>query len=94
VAGIIAANTTLDHSSILTKHDQEGGLSGTPLREKSTAFVRAIKARSTIAVIASGGITDADSAREKLQAGADLLQVYTGYIYRGPGLLREIVRAL
>jgi dihydroorotate dehydrogenase len=94
VAGIIATNTTLDHSSIPPTRDQAGGLSGAPLREKSTAFVRAIAERSTIPVIASGGILDAESAREKFQAGAQLLQVYTGYIYRGPRLVREIVETV
>jgi dihydroorotate dehydrogenase len=94
IAGIIATNTTLDHSAIPPERDEEGGLSGAPLREKSTAFVRAIAARSTIPVIASGGILDAASAREKVEAGAKLLQVYTGLIYRGPGLVREIVDAL
>ena len=91
VAGIIATNTTLDHSPIPAALDQPGGLSGAPLREKSTACVRAIALRSKIPVIASGGIFDAESAREKLEAGAQLLQVYTGYIYRGPRLLREII---
>lgn len=91
VAGIIATNTTLDHSSIPPALDQEGGLSGAPLREKSTALVRTMTARSAIPVIASCGIFDAESAREKIEAGAQLLQVYTGLIYRGPGLLREIV---
>jgi dihydroorotate dehydrogenase len=94
VAGIIATNTTLDHSSIPAERDQEGGLSGAPLREKSTEFVRAITARSTIPVIASGGIFDPESARGKFEAGAQLVQIYTGYIYRGPGLLREILAAL
>jgi dihydroorotate dehydrogenase len=94
VAGIIATNTTLDHSAIPSARDQTGGLSGRPLREKSTAFVRAITARSSLPVIASGGISDAASAREKLEAGAQLLQVYTGYVYRGPGLLREIAQDL
>lgn len=94
VAGIIATNTTIDHSSIPSASDEAGGLSGTPLREKSTAMVRAITARSTIPVIASGGIVDAISAREKIEAGAQLLQVYTGYVYRGPGLLRQIANEL
>jgi dihydroorotate dehydrogenase len=94
VAGIIATNTTVDHSPIPAGHDEEGGLSGAPLREKSTAIVRAIVARSTIPVIASGGIMDPVSAREKIEAGAQLLQIYTGLIYRGPGLLREIIRML
>ncbi|MDP9187286.1 MAG: quinone-dependent dihydroorotate dehydrogenase [Verrucomicrobiota bacterium] len=94
VAGIIATNTTIDHSPIPTTRDEQGGLSGGPLREKSTALVREIVAKSTIPVIASGGITDASSAREKIEAGAQLLQIYTGLIYRGPGLLREIAVAL
>ena len=89
-AGIIATNTTLDHSSIPAPFDEEGGLSGGPLREKSTALIRAISAKSAIPVIASGGISDVQSAREKFEAGASLLQIYTAYIYRGPGLLREI----
>jgi len=93
-AGIIATNTTLDHSSIPTVLDEAGGLSGAPLREKSTALIRAISANSTIPVIASGGIFDAQSAREKFEAGAQLLQVYTGYIYRGPNLIREIAESL
>jgi dihydroorotate dehydrogenase len=94
VAGIIATNTTLDHSSIPADQDQQGGLSGAPLREKSTALVRAIAARSTIPIIASGGIIDGDSAREKIEAGAKLLQIYTGLIFRGPGLLREIAETI
>jgi dihydroorotate dehydrogenase len=94
VAAIIATNTTVDHSSIPAAQDEQGGLSGAPLREKSTALVREIAARSTIPIIASGGIMDADSAREKIESGARLLQIYTGLIYRGPGLLREIAEAL
>lgn len=94
IAGIIATNTTLNHSAIPPSRDQAGGLSGRPLREKSTEFVRAIASRSQLPVIASGGITDAASAREKLEAGAQLLQIYTGYVYRGPALLREIADGL
>jgi dihydroorotate dehydrogenase len=94
VSGIIATNTTLDHSSILPQLDQAGGLSGAPLRVKSTALVREIVAQSKIPVIASGGIFDAESARQKFQAGAQLVQLYTGLIYRGPQLLREIMDSL
>ena len=94
ISGIIATNTTLDHSSISSVRDQAGGLSGAPLREKSTEVVRFIRSRSQLPVIASGGIFDAQSAREKLDAGAQLLQIYTGYIYRGPGLIREITDGL
>jgi dihydroorotate dehydrogenase len=94
VAGLITTNTTLDHSAISDSLDQTGGLSGRPLFAKSTEFVRAIRARSQLPIIASGGIFDAATAQEKLAAGADLLQVYTGYVYRGPSLLREIVAGL
>ena len=94
IAGLIATNTTLDHAAIPKAVDQIGGLSGRPLRERSTEFVRAVRARSELPIIASGGIMDAASAREKIEAGAQLVQVYTGYVYRGPGLLREIVDEL
>ena len=94
VSGIIAANTTLDHSTIPPQLDQAGGLSGAPLRDKSTALVREIAAQCKIPVIASGGIFDAQSAREKFQAGVQLIQLYTGLIYRGPQLLREIMDSL
>ncbi|MEP6603896.1 MAG: quinone-dependent dihydroorotate dehydrogenase [Spartobacteria bacterium] len=93
-AAIIATNTTLDHSAIPTDRNQTGGLSGAPVREKSTELIRALTARSTIPVIGCGGIFDAESARDKIEAGAALLQIYTGLIYRGPGLIREIVEAI
>jgi dihydroorotate dehydrogenase len=94
VSGIIATNTTLDHSSVPRRLDQSGGLSGAPLRARSTELVREISAQSRIPVIASGGIFDAQSAREKFQAGAVLIQLYTGFVYRGPELLREIMDSL
>jgi len=94
IAGIIATNTTLDHSPVPAELDQEGGLSGAPLRERSTALVREIVARSTIPVIGCGGICDAESAREKFHAGAQLIQLYTGLVYRGPRLIREIAEQI
>src|SRR5213596_1965006 len=94
VAGLIATNTTLDHSSVPPEIDEEGGLSGIPLREKATALVRNIVAQSAIPVIASGGICDAESAGEKFQAGAQLVQLYTGFVYHGPRLLHEIAKEL
>jgi dihydroorotate dehydrogenase len=94
VSGIIATNTTLDHSSIPSQLDEAGGLSGAPLRDKSTTLVREIAARSTIPIIATGGIFGAQSAREKFQAGAELIQLYTGFVYRGPQLLREIAETM
>jgi dihydroorotate dehydrogenase len=88
ISAIIATNTTLDHSAIA--HDEEGGLSGAPLQKKSTAIVRQIANKTKIPIIGSGGIFDAVSAREKIEAGAKLLQVYTGFIYRGPKVIREL----
>ena len=90
LAGLIATNTTLDHSAVASAGDEAGGLSGTPLRARSTALVAAIKQRTQLPIIGVGGIDDAESAREKFAAGAALVQVYTGYIYRGPGLLRDL----
>jgi len=88
ISGIIATNTTLDHSAIA--HDEEGGLSGAPLQQKSTAIIRQIATKTKIPIIGCGGILDASSAREKIEAGAKLLQVYTGFIFRGPKLIHEI----
>jgi dihydroorotate dehydrogenase len=90
--GIIATNTTLDHASIERERDEAGGLSGEPLRERSTTLIRAIRRATRLPVIGVGGIMNGDDAREKFEAGAELLQLYTGFIYRGPGLLREISR--
>lgn len=94
LAGIIATNTTVDHSGVPEKLRTQGGLSGAPLRRRSTAMVRFIASKTSLPVIACGGICDVDSAREKLDAGASLLQVYTGFIYRGPGLIGEIARKI
>jgi len=88
VSGIIATNTTLDHSAVA--NDEEGGLSGTPLREKSTAIVRHLTNKTQLPIMGCGGISDSESAREKIEAGARLLQVYTGFVYRGPSLIREL----
>ncbi len=89
LAGMIATNTTLDHGALIGV-DETGGLSGGPLRARASEVVRFLRSQTRLPLIAVGGICDAASAREKLEAGAELLQVYTGYIYRGPGLLREL----
>jgi dihydroorotate dehydrogenase len=94
LAGMIATNTTIDHSSVPQKRREQGGLSGAPLRQRATEVVRFIAERSKTPVIAVGGIMDADAALEKFDAGAALVQLYTGYIYRGPGLIGEICSAL
>jgi len=94
LAGIIATNTTLDHRAVPSGRDETGGLSGRPLREHSTEIVRFITRETKLPVIAVGGIFDADAAMEKFDAGASLVQIYTGLIYRGPVLIREINDAL
>lgn len=94
LAGLIATNTTLDHSSVPAGKDETGGLSGKPLRQRSTEILRFMTARTQLPIIAVGGIFDADAALEKLDAGAALVQLYTGFIYRGPALIAEINEAL
>lgn len=101
IAGIIATNTTIDRNGLATESavlEQigNGGLSGKPLQQKSTEVIRYLREKSggQIPVMGIGGITDAAGAREKLEAGADLVQVYTGFIYRGPRLIREINQAI
>jgi len=85
--GMVATNTTLDHGSIPAGMDQQGGLSGAPLFEASTAVLsdlRRILGKS-YPLVGVGGIDSVQSAQAKLDAGADLIQVYTGFIYGGPG---------
>lgn len=94
VAGIIATNTTLDHSCVPTERDQQGGLSGKPVRKRSTEIIRFIASKTNVPIIAVGGIDDVDSAKEKLDLGASLIQLYTGFIYQGPTLAKEICDGL
>ncbi len=94
LAGIIATNTTIDHASIPANRRHQGGLSGWPLEERSTEIVRFIAERTRLPVIAVGGIFDAASAQAKFDVGAALVQLYTGFIYEGPGLVKKICRAL
>ena len=93
LAGLIATNTTLDHSSIPKARDQMGGLSGMPVRQRSLKALETIRCQTSLPVIASGGISDAVSAAERFAAGANLLQVYTAFIYQGPELLRKLAAA-
>ncbi len=95
--GVIATNTTLERGSLRSSARSEiGGLSGAPLRQRSTEVVRQVVRWSggRLVVVGVGGIHSAGDAREKLEAGASLIQVYTGLVYRGPGLLREILAGL
>jgi dihydroorotate dehydrogenase len=91
LAGLIATNTTLDHSAVPKDSDQQGGLSGQPLRQRSTDVLRILRSATKLPIIASGGIMDATAAHEKLEAGASLVQLYTGFVYNGPELIRDIV---
>jgi dihydroorotate dehydrogenase len=94
LSGLIATNTTLDHSSIPSAEDQTGGLSGEPVRARSLNALQVIRRQTKLPVIACGGISDAESAKERFDAGADLLQIYTSFIYQGPGVLRTLSAAI
>jgi dihydroorotate dehydrogenase len=96
--GAIATNTTLDKSAVasLPHGNEMGGLSGQPVRQKSTQVITHLRKAvgSDFPIIGVGGIDSAASAQEKFNAGAQLVQVYTGFIYQGPALIKQIVDAL
>lgn len=95
--GVIATNTSIKRDGLVSPlAAQAGGLSGAPLGEHSTQVIASIyrQVGDRLPVIGVGGIMDADSARRKLEAGAKLVQVYSGLVYRGPGLVKEIVCGL
>jgi len=95
--GVIATNTTLGREGLMSKHQGEtGGLSGSPLAVKSEAVLsRVVKlVNGKVPIISAGGIMNPDDAKKRLALGASLVQVYTGLIYRGPNLVREIVESL
>lgn len=98
VSAVIATNTTTDRAAVqgLPHAAEKGGLSGAPLREVSTRMIAELRRLlpAGIAIIGVGGIFGAEDALAKLRAGADLVQVYTGLVYRGPGLVRELVAGL
>jgi dihydroorotate dehydrogenase len=95
VDGVIATNTTVSRNGLLSPVAQEsGGLSGRPLHSRSLEMVRAIHQRTngSMQIIGVGGIDSSDSARAILDAGAALVQIYTGLVYKGPGLVKQIVK--
>lgn len=94
IDGVIATNTTITRPPALAR-SEEGGLSGAPLLDLSQQVIRWLKAetRGRLTIIGVGGIMSAGDASQSLDAGADLLQVYSGLIYRGPGLVSELKRA-
>jgi dihydroorotate dehydrogenase len=101
IDGVVATNTTIDRSGLKTDKTKvqaigNGGLSGTPLKERSTEVIKYLSEKSNKAfpIIGVGGIHSADDALEKLDAGATLLQIYTGFIYEGPLLIKRINKAI
>jgi len=95
--GVIVSNTTTARAGLRARsQDQSGGLSGLPLFGRSTEMIRKAHLMSDgrLPIIGVGGVFGPQEAKEKLNAGADLIQVYTGLIYRGPGLISEILTAL
>ena len=101
IDGVIATNTTISRDGLNTSADElnrigAGGLSGKPLTAKSTAMIRYLRQKlgADYPIIGVGGIMSAKDALEKLDAGADLVQVYTGFIYQGPALIKKINQAI
>jgi dihydroorotate dehydrogenase len=98
IDGVIATNTTIGREGVedYKTSVETGGLSGLPVRDKSTCVIRALYAElgEKLPIIGVGGITDGASAAEKIKAGAKLVQVYSGFIYRGPALIRESAEAI
>ncbi|MGJ3241867.1 MAG: quinone-dependent dihydroorotate dehydrogenase [Opitutales bacterium] len=96
LSGIIATNTTTARPGAFAEVDEAGGLSGPPLRERSTEVIAHIARRTAgeLPIIGVGGIDSPDAAIEKIEAGATLLQLYTGLIFKGPGLVTGITHAL
>ena len=98
IDGVIATNTTIARKKVEgLKHAEEtGGLSGAPLRERSTEVVRLVAehVKGELPIIASGGVMSAADAVEKMEAGASLVQLFTGFIYEGPKLVADSVTAV
>ena len=96
IAGIVATNTTVARDGLTYPTTETGGLSGLPLQKRSTAIIRSLfqYTQGRIPIIGVGGIFSAAAAWEKIQAGAALVQVYTGLIYQGPFLIRRMTRGL
>lgn len=98
IDGVIATNTTLSREGVedLQHGNEQGGLSGQPVKEKSTQVIKKLSEAldNKLPIIGVGGIASSEDANEKLQAGASLVQVYSGFIYQGPPLIKEIINGL
>jgi dihydroorotate dehydrogenase len=92
LAGVVATNTTINQETIPQDKRQPGGLSGKPLSARSLEVLHHIKRHSSLPVISVGGIMNGDDAKQRFDAGAELVQIYTGLVFRGPRLVREIAR--
>jgi dihydroorotate dehydrogenase len=98
IDAVIATNTTISREAVqgMEFSAETGGLSGAPVRDASNVVIRALKARlgDRLPIIGVGGILNGADARQKIMAGASLVQLYTGLIYRGPDLVNECAKAL
>ena len=101
IDGIVATNTTISRKDLTTSAARvnslgQGGLSGAPISERSNEMIRYIKdkTKGELPVIGVGGIMSVQDAKDKLDAGADLLQIYTGFIYQGPGFVKKILKGI
>ena len=101
IHGVIATNTTISRANLKTAQSDidkigNGGLSGAPVRKRSTEVISYLHQKSNAAfpIIGVGGIDSAAAAKEKLDAGASLIQIYSGFVYQGPGLVKEIKKGL
>ncbi len=99
IAGVIATNTTLSREGLSATENlknESGGLSGKPLTKRSTEVIRYLSEKSgkSFVIIGVGGIHSAEDALEKINAGASLIQIYTGFIYEGPGLIKRILKRM
>lgn len=98
IDGVIATNTTLSREGVegLEHGEEMGGLSGAPVKEKSTQVIKLLAKAldNKLPIIGVGGISNGADAKEKIEAGAKLVQVYTGFIYQGPEIIKDVVNAL
>ncbi|MFP8957113.1 quinone-dependent dihydroorotate dehydrogenase [Natrialbaceae archaeon A-CW3] len=95
VDGIVATNTTTSRDGLRSPEREEwGGMSGAPLRDRSTEVIRLLTTHTDLPIVGVGGVDSAESAYEKIRAGASLVQLYTGFVYNGPSTAREINRDL
>jgi dihydroorotate dehydrogenase len=101
IDGVIASNTSTTRENLKVSNERlkkigNGGISGQPIKNRSTKVIKYLseKSNKSFPIIGVGGIHSAADALEKIEAGADLVQIYTGFIYEGPGLIKEINKAL